>query len=219
MVGQQERPSDEQVQHECHEWLERVHINFPERVLTAYAHELSGGMCQRIMFAIALASKPDLVIADEPTTGLDVTIQARIVDLFKEVQQELGLTLLLISHDMGLIRQLSDRVAVMYCGRVIECGSRDEVLGEREHRHPYTTALLKSMPVLEVLRQKERLPTIEDAVPDPLSPPAGCAFHPRCPVWRCEGKDVGPCDRVRPPTTILSQGHWLKCWKLEGDSS
>ena len=210
---------DDEIHRESLDWMDRVHISFPERVLGNFAHELSGGMCQRIMIAIALASRPDLVIADEPTTGLDVTIQARIVELFKELRQELGLTVLLISHDMGLIGQLADRVAVMYCGRVVECGSRDEVLRELDHRHPYTEALLGSMPTLTTLKRGERLPTIRDSVPDPLQPPRGCAFHPRCGVWEDEGENAGPCDQQQPPTTALGVDHWVKCWKRDGEGA
>lgn len=200
---------------ECLSWLERVHI--PSRVYDTYPHELSGGQCQRVMIAVALASQPDLLIADEPTTGLDVTIQARIVELFKELRRDLKLTVLLISHDIGLIGQLSDRVAVMYCGRVVECGSRDEILSEDGRRHPYTEALLRSLPGSKTLHDDDRLPVIGDAVPDPLCPPPGCAFHPRCSVWKASGVAIGPCDVERPPQTDLSSGHWASCWQLTSE--
>ena len=121
--------------------------------------------------------------------------------------------MLLISHDMGLIGQLSDRVAVMYCGRIVECGSREQVLGASEGRHPYTEALLSSMPTLATLRRRERLPTIDDSVPDLLQPPSGCAFHPRCPVWKAERGAAGACDAERPERTNLGEHHWVRCWK------
>ena len=198
------------------EWLDRVQISFPERVLETYPHELSGGMCQRVMIAIALASRPDLVIADEPTTGLDVTIQARIVDLFRDLREELNLTVLLVSHDMGLIGRLSDRVAVMYCGRIVECGSRDEVLGNHSNRHPYTEALLSSIPSGSTTKRGGRLPMIVDSVPDSLHPPAGCAFHPRCHLWKANA--AFPCDAERPATSHVSEDHWVRCWQREGGS-
>jgi oligopeptide/dipeptide ABC transporter ATP-binding protein len=207
--------TETQLKKRCIEWLDRVQINFPERVLETYPHELSGGMCQRIMIAIALASRPDLVIADEPTTGLDVTIQARIVDLFRDLREELDLTVLLVSHDMGLIRQLSDRVAVMYCGRIVECGSREEVLGDLSNRHPYTEALLSSMPTGSTMKRGARLPMIEDSVPDSMHPPSGCAFHPRCHVWKANANTAGPCDTERPATRYVSEDHWVRCWQCE----
>jgi oligopeptide/dipeptide ABC transporter ATP-binding protein len=208
--------TESQLKQRCLEWLDRVRINFPERVLETYPHELSGGMCQRVMIAIALASRPDLVIADEPTTGLDVTIQARIVDLFRNLREELELTVLLVSHDMGLIGQLSDRVAVMYCGRIVECGSRDEVLGDHSNRHPYTEALLNSMPTRSTMKGGDRLPMIADSVPDSLQPPGGCAFHPRCHVWKANA--TSPCDLEMPATSHVSEDHWVRCWQREGGS-
>lgn len=213
-IGDAQREMTEsEVRLEALQWLKRVHISFPETVLESHAHELSGGMCQRVMIAIALASKPELVIADEPTTGLDVTIQARIVELFKELKQELKLTMLLISHDMGLIGQLSNRVAVMYCGKVVECGPRKEILKmDGGTRHPYTEALLRSMPDMGVLRAGERLPIIADEVPDPTQPPTGCAFHPRCEVYREHAADLPKCSVEPPQVTRQTPEHWFRCW-------
>lgn len=197
------------------EWLERVYIHNPENVLESYPHELSGGMCQRVMIAMALASEPDLVIADEPTTGLDVTIQARIVELFKNLQAELKLSMLIISHDMGLISNLANRVAVMYSGRVVEFGRKCEVLemtgGER---HPYTVALLESIPALSSNRH-ELLPVIADSVPDPLRPPSGCAFHPRCPVYNNMDDGKLPCATNKPVAIWDGETHWVRCLKNE----
>ena len=207
----QRKMTDPEVRKEALRWLERVNIR--EAVLESHAHELSGGMCQRVMIAIALASKPDLVIADEPTTGLDVTIQARIVELFKELKQELKLTMLLISHDMGLIGQLSNRIAVMYCGRIVECGPRKEILKVNGGaRHPYTEALLGSMLDLDVLRRGERLPIVADEVPDPIQPPTGCAFHPRCDVYRDHAADLRKCSVEPPRVNWPTCKHWFRCW-------
>ncbi|MBM3280315.1 MAG: ABC transporter ATP-binding protein [Candidatus Handelsmanbacteria bacterium] len=204
---------EEELEHMALKWLERVYV--PRDKLNAYPHELNGGACQRVMIAIGLASKPDLVIADEPTTGLDVTIQACIVELFRELKQTLGTTVLLISHDMGLIGQLSDRMAVMYCGRIVELGPRERILDfELPQRHPYTVALLKLLPNLEVLKKGGKLQVIEQEVPNPLTPPPGCAFHPRCEVFKGHREQLAECTVAPPGKSTIDRGHWACCWAL-----
>ncbi|MDQ7249326.1 ABC transporter ATP-binding protein [Dongia sedimenti] len=162
------------------ELLDRVGIVEPARRMRSYPHELSGGMCQRVMIAMALACNPELLIADEPTTALDVTIQAQILALLKELQRATGMALLLVTHDLGVVAETADRVAVMYAGRLVETAPVD-ALFERP-RHPYTRALLecRTRARPEAGGRNTRLPTIEGTVPDPARRPAGCAFAPRC---------------------------------------
>lgn len=156
--------------------LKMVGIPDPERRIFSYPHELSGGMQQRAMIAIAIAAKPRLLIADEPTTALDVTIQAQIIDLLRRLRTELGMAILLISHNLPLVASLADRVAVMYGGQIVESGGTDEVL--RHPLHPYTAALLQSVPRLG--SQRSRLPAIPGPAAGTGTPPPGCPFHPRC---------------------------------------
>ncbi|MBW1687723.1 MAG: ABC transporter ATP-binding protein, partial [Deltaproteobacteria bacterium] len=158
--------------------FDQVRIPDPAERVGAYPHELSGGLKQRVMIAMALAMRPKLLIADEPTTALDVTIQAQILTLLRELQQELRTAILLISHDLGLVNELSDRIAVMYAGRIVEEGSRVDVLAGA--RHPYTQGLLRSIPALG--RRGERLAEIAGVVPQPRDWPAGCRFSTRCPL-------------------------------------
>lgn len=160
--------------------LKQVGIPAPESRVRDYPHQLSGGMQQRAMIALALASEPQLLIADEPTTALDVTIQAQIMDLLRDLQRQLGMAILLITHNLGLVGDLADRVAVMYAGQIVESGSARELL--RAPQHPYTRALLNSVP--ELGRRRDRLVTIPGQVPSPGQWPAGCRFAPRCPVAR-----------------------------------
>jgi len=169
--------------------LKRVGISAAERRFDQYPHELSGGMRQRVVIAMALVCRPELLIADEPTTALDVTIQAQILSLIKELQREIGCSVLLITHDLGVVAQMADEVAVMYLGRLVEQGPVREVL--RHPLHPYTQGLLRSIPSLNVGR---RLASISGAVPSLLAIPAGCPFHPRCPQAR-----PGLCDGGPPP--------------------
>ncbi len=156
--------------------LQNVHIPSPSIRLREYPHQISGGMQQRVMIAMALSCNPSLLIADEPTTALDVTIQAQILDLLKEVQSEYGMALLLITHDLGVVSEIADRVAVMYAGKIFEEGRTDEILSSP--RHPYTYALLRSLPRLG--EKRGRLQVIRGNVPNPLDYPSGCRFHPRC---------------------------------------
>jgi oligopeptide/dipeptide ABC transporter ATP-binding protein len=177
--------SRKRARQEAVELLGRVALADPERQARAYPHELSGGMKQRVMLAIALSCSPSLLIADEPTTALDVTIQAQILALLRRLKEELGLTILLITHDLGVVAENADRVGVMYAGRLVEespvRGLFDEPL------HPYTRGLLRSMPQAGPgrnegrVRERTRLSTLAGSVPDPSAPPAGCRFHPRCP--------------------------------------
>jgi len=181
--------------------LERVGISNPAQRLGQYPHELSGGMRQRVMIAIALACRPQILIADEPTTALDVTIQAQILLLLRELQSELGMAVVLITHDLGVVAQVVDRVAVMYAGRIVEEGSATAVF-ERPS-HPYTRLLLESIPTLD--QQQDRLQTIPGMVPSLSNLPTGCRFHPRCP-------DVRPaCLAAAPASFEVAPGHRAAC--------
>jgi oligopeptide transport system ATP-binding protein len=171
------------------ELLRRVHVADAERRLSQYPHELSGGMRQRAMIAIALACGPRLLIADEPTTALDVTIQAQILELLAELKREQGMSLVLVTHDLGVVAGIADRVAVMYAGRVVEQGSVREIL--KAPSHPYTQALLRSMPRLDDAREAPFV-AIPGQPPNPRNPPPGCPFHPRC------ARALEICRRERP---------------------
>ena len=172
--------------------LERVGIAEPERRVHAYPHELSGGMRQRVVIACALALDPALVVADEPTTALDVTVQAQILELARSLQQERGTALILISHDLGVIAEMCDRVAVMYAGAVVEAGPVDDVL--ENPRHPYTKGLIASRPRIEQPDQEIR--PIPGSVPDLAHPPAGCPFHPRCALADATCRTTAPVLRA-----------------------
>ncbi len=189
------------------EMLRRVNLPQPERVLTRYPHELSGGMRQRAMIAMALSCQPSLLIADEPTTALDVTTQAQILTLMKELQQEFGMAIIFITHDLGVIAQMVDYVVVMYLGEVVEMADVNAIF--TAPKHPYTQALLHSIPQLGRKSAQgitERLEAIHGTVPDPYSIPKGCPFHPRC-------KDVrlGVCDVAAPEFHTLEGGHKVRC--------
>jgi oligopeptide/dipeptide ABC transporter ATP-binding protein len=189
------------------ELFERVGIPDPEARLDAYPHQLSGGMKQRVMIAIALAARPKLLIADEPTTALDVTIQAQILGLLGDLRRETGMALLLITHDHGIVNEVADRVAVMYAGRLVEEGTRESVLGAA--RHPYTQGLLRSIPALAP--RGTRLPEIPGSVPSAGAWPSGCRFHPRCP--RC----FDPCPVIDPDWTELPLGQRARCHAVARD--
>jgi len=162
------------------EAFRRVNLPTPEQVLNQYPHQLSGGMCQRVMIAMALSCDPKLLIADEPTTALDVTIAAQILDLIKSIRKEMDLSLLLITHNLGVVAQVCDRVAVMYAGNVVEVAPTSEIF--KEPLHPYAHGLLKSVP--KPGSKGKKLAMIEGMVPSLLNPPNGCRFHPRCPHAR-----------------------------------
>lgn len=188
------------------ELLELVGINEPAKRLRQYPHELSGGMRQRVMIAIALACEPKLLIADEPTTALDVTIQAQILELMQELRQKLGMSIIMITHDLGVVASMCERIAVMYAGYIVEYGTADEIF--YDPRHEYTKGLIKSIPKLNV-EQTERLVPIEGQPIDLLNPPAGCPFAPRC------ANCMKVCLREMPPKTELSDTHYSHCWLLQ----
>ncbi len=181
--------------------LDRVRIPSPERRFDEYPHQMSGGMRQRVMIAMALACRPDLLIADEPTTALDVTVQAQILDLLRELQQESGMAIILITHDLGVVAEMADEVAVMYAGRIVERCTNASIFDDPQH--PYTLGLLGSMPRLDDTH--DRLLAIEGTVPPPFALPQGCRFHPRCVFseHRCTVEDPA----LRP----LGPSHWAAC--------
>lgn len=183
------------------EMMGLVGIPDPEHRIDEYPHQLSGGMRQRVLIATALACQPDILIADEPTTALDVTIQAQILDLLRALQQELGSSILLITHDLGVIAEMCDRVAVMYGGNIMEVAQTDSVLGDPQH--PYTAALLESLPQLS--QGKGRLPVIPGNVPSAVTPPSGCRFHPRCSYT----EEV--CKERMPDLVQLADGRQAAC--------
>ena len=193
------------------EMLRRVHIPEPERRAHAYPHQLSGGMRQRVMIAMAVSCSPKLLIADEPTTALDVTIQAQILDLMRELQDTLGTAIVLITHDMGVVAENADRVVVMYAGRKVEEASAQELF-ERPG-HPYTKGLLGSIPNVEVAAhintRRARLNEIKGMVPSLANLPKGCTFAPRC------GFASDQCRVAYPPLAQYRPGHWIACWHAE----
>lgn len=192
-------------------WLERVRIDSPRLRFDNFPFGMSGGMCQRAMIAMALSAEPSLLIADEPTTGLDATIQSRIVELLADLKAETGITTLLISHDIGVVRRLSDRVAVMYGGTVVETAPAAEALApEAEFRHPYTAALLASIPSAEAIRRKSYLQAIEGEVLDTIAVPRGCRFYGRC--NRVTDAIRERCAGAEPPLAEVAPGHKLRCW-------
>lgn len=188
------------------ELLELVGINEPTKRLKQYPHELSGGMRQRVMIAIALACEPKLLIADEPTTALDVTIQAQILELMQELRQKLGMSIIMITHDLGVVASMCERIAVMYAGHIVEYGTADEIF--YEPKHEYTKGLINSIPKLSA-QEIERLVPIEGQPVDLLNPPAGCPFAPRC------ANCMKICLREMPPKTELSDTYYSHCWLLQ----
>jgi peptide/nickel transport system ATP-binding protein len=182
--------------------LKDVAIPEPERRARDYPHQLSGGMRQRVMIAMAIVNHPQLLIADEPTTALDVTIQAQILDLLAQLRSKFGLAMLFISHDLAVISEIADRVAVMYAGSLVEVGARRDIF--RAPAHPYTRGLLRAVPDLKTNRTRP-LGTIEGSVPPLHAIPSGCAFEPRC-AFR-----VPECARALPPLMEVSEGHWARC--------
>ena len=193
----------QQAKERARELLELVGINEPEKRLKQYPHELSGGMRQRVMIAIALACEPKLLIADEPTTALDVTIQAQILELMMELKDKLGMAIIMITHDLGVVASMCERIAVMYAGRIIEYGTTDDIF--YHPKHEYTKGLIRSIPRLDT-KEHERLVPIEGTPVDLLNPPKGCPFAPRC------GECMKICLREMPPVTELGEIHYTQCW-------
>jgi peptide/nickel transport system ATP-binding protein len=194
------------------EWLAKVHLDSPAKRLSDYPHNLSGGMCQRVMIAMALAARPEVLIADEPTTGLDATIQSRVLDLLEEMKASLRTTTIVITHDMGVARRLADRVAVMYAGRVVEEGPAKDVLsGTLELKHPYTHGLLYAIPSAGDIREKRRLAVIEGDVPDLSRLPAGCQFAERCGMKPAGRERL--CTEEEPGLDAPVPGHRVRCWR------
>ena len=184
--------------------LHKVGIPAPEQRLKDYPHQMSGGMRQRAMIAMALASNPDILIADEPTTALDVTIQAQILDLIKALQNDTGMAVILITHDLGVIAETCDDVVVMYAGNVVESAPILDLF--ENPSHPYTVGLLESIPKLDTHR-KQKLNTIEGMVPDLQDLPPGCRFQNRCPYF------VSKCELEKPPEETVSDGHLVRCFR------
>ena len=188
------------------ELLERVQIPSPEKRIDDYPHQLSGGMRQRAMIAMAIACRPGLLIADEPTTALDVTIQAQIMELFGRIKSETDMSILLVTHDLGIVAEVADRVAVMYAGRIVETAPVDELFARP--LHPYTRGLMRCIPRLD--RPDDALHVIPGTVPDPARKPPGCPFHPRCELAHDR------CCTTMPPTAEPAPGHSVACWMSAG---
>ena len=183
------------------ELLKMVGVNDPSKRLKQYPHELSGGMRQRVMIAMAIACEPDILIADEPTTALDVTIQAQILDIIQNLQKELGMATILITHDLGVVAQTCDRVGIVYAGEIVEFGTVEDIF-ESKYHHPYTVGLFGSIP--DLTTKTKRLKPIEGLMPDPTDLPEGCNFYPRCSKCMEKCKTIAPKDIVR-------NGHLIKC--------
>ncbi len=197
----EEKKSREELIARVHEMLELVGI--PAARYHEYPHQFSGGMKQRVVIAMALACSPKLLIADEPTTALDVTIQAQVLDMMSQLRERLGMTMILITHDLGIVAEKCDTVATVYAGEIIEFGTVEDIFSGEAH-HPYTKGLFDALPSL--VSTERRLKSIEGLMPDPTDLPAGCKFHPRCP--RCK-----PICREREPEPVqISQSHMIKCF-------
>jgi peptide/nickel transport system ATP-binding protein len=183
--------------------LARVGMSRPEKVVDDYPFQLSGGMRQRAVIAMALSCHPSLLIADEPTTALDVTTEAQILDLMRSLQDELGMAIMYITHNLGVVAEMTEHVVVMYLGKVVESASVDDLFFDP--KHPYTRALLKSIPLIGK-KSRQRLEAIKGMVPDPYRIPQGCPFHPRCPV-----AIKGTCDQVVPEFVEVGPTHNARC--------
>ncbi len=201
--------SNKEAKKKAIEMLSLVGLSNPEERLKQYPHQFSGGMRQRIVIAIALICEPELLIADEPTTALDVTIQAQILELFQEIQERTGVSLILITHDLGVVAKIADRIAVMYAGNIIEIGSKRDIFYNPQH--PYTKGLLNSVPRLDLV--EEELQPIDGTPPDLFSPPPGCAFAARCP------HAMIVCNKIQPDVTKLTNEHEVYCWLQDSRAS
>jgi peptide/nickel transport system ATP-binding protein len=198
------RDTPRQARERAIELLRRVGVPRPEQRMDEYAFQLSGGLRQRAMIAMALSCDPKLLIADEPTTALDVTTQAQILELLIDLQEQNGMAIMLITHNLGVVAEMADDVAVMYLGRVVEQGPAEEIF--YAPKHPYTQLLLKSIPSVHA-KARSRLPTIAGSVPHPYSRPAGCSFHPRCPSFLS-----GTCNVHEPRLLVLEDQHRASCF-------
>jgi peptide/nickel transport system ATP-binding protein len=183
--------------------LHRVGIPKPDQRVDSYPHQLSGGQRQRVMIAIALSCQPAMLIADEPTTALDVSIEAQILDIMRELQESVNMAIMFITHNLGVIAEMAEEIVVMYMGKQVERAKTVELF--YEPTHPYTRALLQSIPVVG-RKSRARLASIEGMVPDPFNLPPGCVFHPRCPAFM-----PGKCDKIAPTWKQLVGDHWVSC--------
>ncbi|MCB0308588.1 MAG: ABC transporter ATP-binding protein [Bdellovibrionales bacterium] len=188
----------------CIEMLKKVGVSLPERRLDMYPHQLSGGLRQRMMIAMALLCRPSLLIADEPTTALDVTIQAQILELIKSINQEFNTSVILISHDLGVVAGMTNRLVVMYAGKIVESGLTEDIFNKPSH--PYTKALLNSIPRID--KEQKQLDPIPGLPPSLSSIPTGCPFHPRC------AYAVEKCKTTYPETAFITSDHISKCWEV-----
>lgn len=200
-----EKLSQRETRERVIETFRLVRIPAPDSRIEEYPHQLSGGMRQRVMIAMALACHPKLMIADEPSTALDVTIQAQILDLMNQLKEETGASILFITHDLGVIAEMAQRVAVMYAGKIMEGADVDTLFSEP--KHPYTMGLMSSIPILGIGKKQRRLSTIPGVVPSLFKLPKGCLFHDRCSVTLQE------CDQSEPPMIDLGSSHFVRCHK------
>ena len=208
--------SKEEAWEDALRWLRRVQINHVDEVARQYPHQLSGGMCQRVAIAQILALRPEVLIADEPTTGLDATIQASILDLIKDVQTEFNLSVMLITHDFSVVERLADRILVLFRGRLLELGEADAILPPGARLHPYTSNLLKNVRVLEGAGGEEQIRAIgkqyQQGRPPRIGARQGCNYLPHCPVAAAGGEALqARCAADLPPFVALSAGHELRC--------
>ncbi len=197
--------SESEAKKKAIEMIKLVGIPRPDKIVDEYPHQLSGGMRQRVMIAMALACQPKLLIADEPTTALDVTIQAQILELMNSLKERLNTSIMLITHDLGVVAEMSDHVVVMYSGKIVEDAPVKELFGNP--RHPYTIGLMNSIPSL--VKEGDRLESIDGSVPNPLYLPKGCYFHPRCKYATDE------CRKGQPELREISPGHKVSCFRAE----
>ncbi len=207
-IKHHQKLSKEEAEAKAIEMLKKVQIPNAEERAKQYPHQFSGGMRQRAMIAMALSCNPKLLIADEPTTALDVTIQAQIIDLLAEVRKEIDTAIILITHDLGVVASLADRIAVMYAGKVVETGTSDDIFYNPSH--PYTSALLNSLPKHDT-NKEDTLTSIPGTPPDLLMPPQGCGFASRC------DKCMKICKEKQPPVFKVGEGHEASCWLLHKD--